>query len=71
MTTEFIKVPLADLHELEEEFNRADFLVNRIMIAVIEEDLSHDDFEYNMHLVSSWLDDKEKQIQKLIATKEG
>lgn len=66
MTNQYIEVSLEDLTEIKEEMSRAESLVLRITTALLEEDLDLYSLEQNMQTVSSWLDDKQTQLQKLI-----
>lgn len=66
MTGQYIKVSLEDLTALKEEMSNAEILVSRITTALLEEDLDPYSLEQNMQTVSSWLDDKQTQLQKLI-----
>lgn len=66
MTSQYINVSLEDLTEIKEEMSRAESLVLRITTALLEEDLDLYSLEQNMQTVSSWLDDKQTQLQKLI-----
>ena len=73
MTSQYIKIPLEDLTALKDEMSNAESMVLRITTALLEEDLDPYSLEQNMQHVSSWLDDKQTQLQKLIDsdTKEG
>lgn len=71
MTSQYIKVSLKDLTELKEEMSRATSTVLRIMTAQLEEELNPCDFEHNMIMVSSWLDDKQAQLQQIIDESKG
>lgn len=73
MTSQYIQVSLNDLTELKAEMVNAESMVLRITTALLEEDLDPYSLEQNMQHVSSWLDDKQTQLQKLIDsdTKEG
>ena len=71
MTSQYIKVSLEDLTELKEEMGNAESLVLRITTALLEENLDAYSLEQNMQTVSSWLDDKQTQLQKLIDESKG
>lgn len=71
MTSQYIKVSLEDLTELKEEMGNAESLVLRITTALLEENLDPYSLEQNMQTVSSWLDDKQAQLQKLIDESKG
>lgn len=71
MTSQYINVSLKDLTELKEEMSRAESLVLRITTALLEENLDPYSLEQNMQTVSSWLDDKQAQLQKLIDESKG
>lgn len=71
MTSQCIKVSLEDLTALKEEMSNAESLVLRITTALLEEDLDAYSLEQNMQTVSSWLDDKQAQLQKLIDESKG
>lgn len=71
MTSQYIKVSLEDLTELKEEMGNAESLVLRITTALLEENLDPYSLEQNMQTVSSWLDDKQTQLQKLIDESKG
>ena len=71
MTSQYINVSLEDLIELKEEMSNAESLVLRITTALLEEDLDPYSLEQNMQHISSWLDDKQAQLQKLIDESKG
>lgn len=71
MTSQYINVSLEDLTALKEEMSNAESLVLRITTALLEENLDPYSLEQNMQTVSSWLDDKQTQLQKLIDESKG
>ncbi|MBA2057573.1 hypothetical protein H0262_06725 [Psychrobacter cryohalolentis] len=71
MTSQYIKIPLEDLTALKDEMSNAESMVLRITTALLEEDLDPYSLEQNMQHISSWLDDKQAQLQKLIDESKG
>jgi len=71
MTSQYINVSLEDLTALKDEMSNAESMVLRITTALLEEDLDAYSLERNMQHVTSWLDDKQTQLQKLIDDSKG
>lgn len=71
MTSQYINVSLEDLTALKNEMSNAESMVLRITTALLEEDLDPYSLEQNMQHISSWLDDKQAQLQKLIDESKG